>query len=171
MIRYDYKTLYEKNSAFWNSRPRAKRALLFSNHALTLLFFFAYAGLLAWAIWDDLETESLIKLLFVPLFCLFAVAVLRLAIDRPRPYSERGANITPILRKKSKDKESFPSRHLACAFVIATVFLPHFLGAGICLMLLGLLLGYIRFALGVHYPSDLFGGMALGLLCGLFLLV
>ena len=170
-MRYDYKTLYEKNLAFLERRPLFKRALPLANHALTILFVLAYGGLLAWAIADDMETEALIKLLFIPLFCVFAVAVLRLAIDRPRPYSEQGANITPILRKKSKDKESFPSRHLACAFVIAVVFLPHFPWAGICLTCLGLLLGYIRFALGLHYPSDLFGGMALGLLCGLFLFI
>ena len=170
-MRYDYKTLYEKNSAFYLRRPLAKRALLVANLALTLLFFLAYAGLLAWAILEKIDSESLIKILFVPLFCLFAVFVLRLSIDRPRPYSKRGANITPILHKKSKDKESFPSRHLACAFAIAVVFLPHFLGAGICLMAFGVLLGYVRFSLGLHYPSDLLGGLALGLLCGLFLLV
>ena len=171
-MKYDgYKRLYENTVRFYENRPRAKRALFLLNYALTALFILSYGGLLVWAIATEAEAERLIQSIFIPLFCLFAVAVLRTAIDRPRPYSEKGANITPILHKKSKDKESFPSRHLACAFVIATVFLPFFWGAGICLMLFGLVLGYVRFALGVHYPSDLIGGALLGLACGLFLLI
>jgi membrane-associated phospholipid phosphatase len=38
------------------------------------------------------------------------------------------------------------------------------LGGG--LLALSLLLGYVRFALGFHYPSDLLAGEGIGLLCG-----
>lgn len=167
-MHYDYKTLYEKHAAFYRVRPVAKKLLLACNPAFTVLFFLAYGGLLCYAFSEAFEPIELVKLFGIPVFCLFLVFILRLAIERPRPYSENGANITPFLRKKSKDKESFPSRHLASAFVIAFAFLPYLPWLGGVLLALGSALGYIRFALGLHYPSDLLGGTALGCLCGIF---
>ena len=108
---------------------------------------------------------DLIKILFTPLMALLTVSVMRLAIDRPRPYAEDGAGITPLVEKKS-DGKSFPSRHLACAAVIAMSFLPYYPIAGAFLLGGSAVLGYIRFALGVHYPSDLVAGMGLGIALG-----
>ena len=167
----NYKTLSEKNAAFFNARPNAKRVLLVLNIALTAVFFLAYTALVLWSWIAKFDVWACVKILGIPALCLVLVMMLRLMIDRPRPYSAAGANIEPLLRKKSKDKESFPSRHLACAFVIAAVFAPYLLWASFLLAGLGLVLGYIRFALGLHYPTDLLGGAALGLLCGLLLLI
>ena len=166
-MKYDYKLLYEKNAAFYRKRKNAVQILLALNLILTALFFVVY-GLFLWqAISLDFYAEEFLFILGAPILCFFLSFVLRAAVDRPRPYDEAGAQIQPILRKKSKDKKSFPSRHLASAFVLATVILHYWTGAGICLMLFGLALGYIRFTLGLHYPSDLFGGSALGVLCAI----
>lgn len=166
-MKYDYKTLYEKNAEFFNKRKTAKKILLASNLFLTGVFFLVYGIFLWQAIAKDFLAEELLFILGAPALCLFLVTVLRYAVDRPRPYDKAGANIQPILHKKSGDRKSFPSRHLACAFVLATVILQFWIGAGICLLLFGAALGYVRFALGVHYPSDLFGGALLGVLCAL----
>ena len=125
-MKYDYKALYQKNAAFYNARPRLKKALLISNLALTLGFVLAYGALLVYAFLspDAFATKPLVRLLFSPMLCVFLVAVLRLAFNRPRPYGEAGANITPLLQKHGAQDKSFPSRHLACAFVIAGVFFP-----------------------------------------------
>ena len=168
---YDYKTLYEKNAAFYEHRPKAKKALIYLNIALPALYLVTYTALLVYAVFTDFPAREFIGILFVPAVCLLSVMLLRLLIDRPRPYSEKGANITPILQKKSKDKESFPSRHLASAVVIAITILPYLAWAGICLLVFSLALGYIRFALGLHYPSDLFGGALLGAICSLLYLL
>ena len=40
---------------------------------------------------------------------------------------------------------------------------------GIALLGLSVLLGYIRFATGLHYPSDLLAGMGLGIFLGCFM--
>ncbi len=169
-MKFDYKSVYEKNAAFYERHPIAKKVLLFSNLALTGVFFLAYFALVIYAA-VALETKDIIKILAIPALCVALVTLLRILFARPRPYSQAGANITPILHKKSRDKESFPSRHLACAFVIAAVFFSYLTGAGICLTVLGCVLGYVRFALGVHYPTDLLGGAALGGICGLLLLI
>ena len=170
-MRYDYKQLYEKNAAFYERHPIAKKLLLFSNTALTGIFFLAYGVFLVYAYFHEYTLPDFVKIVEFPVLCLFLVSVLRTAIDRERPYSEKGANIEPILQKSGKQNKSFPSRHTACAFVISTVILAYMTGAGICLIVLGCVLGYVRFALGVHYPTDLLGGAVLGGICGLLLLI
>ena len=165
-----YKTAYEKTAAFFNARPKAKKCLLLSNYLVTGLFCLAYAALCI-ASFFLFAKKDIIKIFAIPAGCLLIVSLLRIVFNRPRPYSEKGANITPILHKDSKDDQSFPSRHVACAFVIASVFLPYLAWAGIALMPLGLALCAIRFALGLHYPTDLLAGAGVGLACGLFLLI
>jgi len=168
--RMSYKKIYEKSANFYKAHPNAKKCLLLSNHVITGLFCLAYVALciLSFFLW---ERKDVFKIFFIPLGCLTLVTVLRAIIRRPRPYTDDGADIDPILHKKNGDMLSFPSRHLACAFVIASIFFPYCLWASIVLTVLGIALGYVRFALGLHYPTDLFGGVAVGALCGLFLLI
>ena len=111
------------------------------------------------------------KILFPPLACLFVVSVLRLAVQKPRPYTAEGANVTPLIEKKKSDNPSFPSRHVASAMVITGVFLPFFPAFVFLLYPLALLLAYVRFAAGLHYISDLVAGGAIGLLLGLLVFV
>ncbi len=165
-MRYDYKQLYEKNAAFFRERAGLTKALRLFNKLSTALFFVAYGVFLAVAVKKDYPAETLIKLLGAPALCLFFVTVLRLAVDRPRPYDEAGAGIVPLHNKKG-DGKSFPSRHVASAFVIATTLLPYAVWLGAPLLAIGLCLAYARFALGLHYPSDLLAGMILGMGCGL----
>lgn len=166
-MAYNYKKLYEKTAKFYQERKKAKKALFFCNLAFTGLFFVAYGVFALYALFSY-DLKDIVKILALPALCLGLVMVLRIFIKRPRPYSEKGANITPLLQKSGSEFKSFPSRHIACAFVIAVVILAYCTGAGICLLLFGGILSYIRFALGVHYPSDLFAGAVLGVACGIF---
>ncbi len=170
-MNFDYNAFYEKHARFYRARPKALRALIALNFALPLLYLACFAGLVLYACFSKFDNRAFIGILFVPAFCLLCVMALRLIVDRPRPYSEQGANISPLFHKKSKDKESFPSRHIASAVVISITVLPYLAWAGICLLVLSALLGYIRFALGLHYPSDLLGGAVLGALCSLLYLL
>ena len=166
-MKYDYKTLYNKNAEWYNAHPTAKEALKLFNIFLSWLFVFSYAVTIFQIIQTHaLEPRAFAWFLFLPLLCLMLVSMMRLGFDRPRPYSEDGANIAPLIKKKGNGK-SFPSRHVACAFVIATVILAHYLLAGIFLLFTAVLLAYIRLAAGLHYPSDVFVGAGIGLLGGL----
>ena len=162
-----YSVLYEKNAAFFNARPTLKKGLLLCDKLLALGFFLAYGAFVLCAIALEYPAEDLVKILLSPALCLFFVSLLRLAIYRPRPYSEKGANVQPLYRKKGSSEHSFPSRHVACAFVIAFTLFPYSIGAGMCLTVFGLCLAYARFALGWHYPSDLLAGAILGALCAI----
>ena len=164
-MKYDYVACYEKVSGILRKKPKLLTGIRVFNKACTLLFFAVYGVFLVYAVVKDFHPIDLMKLLGVPAVCLFLVTVLRYAVNRPRPYSEQGAGITPLHNKKTQDK-SFPSRHTASAFVIAVALLPHAVWLGVPLLVLACMLAFTRFALGLHYPSDLIVGALLGLVCG-----
>lgn len=86
---------------------------------------------------------------------------LKVSVRRPRPFT----TYPDIIWKKAKGGGfSFPSGHTAVAFATATsmslafpkwyVIAPSFVYAGA--------VAYSRMYLGVHYPSDLLGGILVG---------
>ena len=160
-MRYNYKKLYEKNAAFLSAVPLRKRIIKIIDMIATLFIMIAYVCLIMHAVNKAIHATDFVALLFVPFLSLFVATVLQMAIDRPRPFSESGANITPLY-KRSDEGKSFPSRHMTSAFVIATVSLPHLPILGAALYVFAILLGYARFSIGWHYPSDLIGGAVLG---------
>ncbi|MBQ7912729.1 MAG: phosphatase PAP2 family protein [Clostridia bacterium] len=160
---YSYKKLYEKSAAFFEARPKAKKALSLFDKLLTGTFGLAYIGLWVYAVlWGNFSTHDFIRIAFIPLLTLFLVSVLRAMIARPRPYSTKGAGITPLTKRKGSEEDSFPSRHLACAAAIVLCFFPSLPIMGGGLLALAVILAWVRFALGLHYPSDLLAGGAVG---------
>ena len=61
---------------------------------------------------------------------------------------------------------SFPSRHTASALAMAIIGGRAHPRSGQAMLLVGAVLSAMRVAAGVHYPSDLLGGAALGALVG-----
>ena len=166
-MRYNYSTIYNKTVNFLESRPMLKKAVFLFNTLIP--YFFGVAYVLLW-LYGAFEAEfgamDFLKIACAPAFTLMLVSVLRLAIEKDRPYTEMGAGITP-LKEKKEGGSSFPSRHLACAAVISMAFLPYLPIVGALLFLCAVGLGYTRFALGWHYPSDLFVGFAIGFVIGI----
>ena len=124
MIRDVYQKCYERQAAFYRTRPRAKKMLTAGNYALTAAVFVAYALLCLIELIVRRKTATqadVIRIVAVPLLCLLAVSILRNLIDRKRPYETGG--IFPVIAKKKKG-HSFPSRHVASAFVIGMRALP-----------------------------------------------
>ena len=172
-MKYNYKQLYERSASFYNSKPKAKKLLCFLNSFLTVLFGLAYLALWVYAILcSKFSIHDYIRITFVPALSLFLVSILRAVIVRPRPYSDKGDGITPLKKRKGMDDDSFPSRHLACAAAIAVCFFPSLPLVGVALLLVCVALGYVRFALGLNYPSDLLAGFAVGnIVAGLYFLL
>lgn len=165
-MKYDYVTLYEKNVKFYKSRPKAKRFLRLSNTLLTVFFCLAYATLLILTLIDLPDVYDLTQILGVPTLAFLLSSTLRVIVDRNRPYDEDGANITPLVPKKNA-KKSFPSRHAACASAIAVLFFSFIPAVGALLAVLTLGVAYVRFAVGLHYPSDLAAGVLVGVISAL----
>ena len=123
-MKYDYISLYNANKAFLTARPLLKRAVVLANTFLTAFVSLSYALFCVYALTGEtLDPKAKTALLFVPALAFFTVTVLRMAVERPRPYAENGAGITPLVKKQRADTKSFPSRHMACAAVIAVTFL------------------------------------------------
>jgi undecaprenyl-diphosphatase len=62
------------------------------------------------------------------------------------------------------DKYSFPSGHTAAAFVMASIFSVNFSSLSLILFALASLIGFSRLYLQVHYLTDIFAGVMLGLI-------
>jgi undecaprenyl-diphosphatase len=92
-------------------------------------------------------------------------ALLKTAVDRPRPY-EVIPEADPLLRWDLSS--SMPSGH-AAASAAGAVILGYLLGGrwAWAVWVLTVAVGFARVYIGVHYPSDVLAGAALGALVGL----
>lgn len=86
---------------------------------------------------------------------------LKQSIGRPRPF-DRCPDIRACAR--ALDRFSFPSGHTLHAFAFLTVCTWHFPPAAFALVPMVALIAVSRVALGLHYPSDVAAGAALGTL-------
>jgi membrane-associated phospholipid phosphatase len=108
------------------------------------------------------------RVVLLPLITLILVTVFRKRVNADRPAA--GDGIEPLIQTR-KLKESFPSRHTASLAIIAMAGLYCDWRLGILLWCMTLLQGLIRIISGAHYPKDIAGGIAVGLLIGLLFFI
>lgn len=85
-------------------------------------------------------------------------------VARVRPF-----NATPLLDGlliKPPTDFSFPSGHTMCSFAAGVVIFYMNRRIGIFALIISSLIGFSRLYLYVHYPSDVFWGMIIGILLG-----
>jgi undecaprenyl-diphosphatase len=105
--------------------------------------------------------------LWAPIAALIAELInipLRNIVDRPRPFVTHH-DITVLV--EGKDDPSFASDHalLTMGIAVALLLIDRRLGA--VAVLIACLQGFARLYVGVHYPTDVLGGFALGALIAL----
>lgn len=81
-------------------------------------------------------------------------------VDRARPFAADPHGVH-LFAAHAADP-GFPSDHATAAFAIAVAILLRKRGWGIAALVLATVLSVGRVALGVHYPSDVIAGAALG---------
>lgn len=82
-------------------------------------------------------------------------------VARPRPFT---VDTSVALLIPIPGEYSFPSGHTLHGFAAATVIFLHFKKAGIAALLLACVIAFSRMYLFVHYPTDILGGILLGVL-------
>ena len=147
-------------------QPGLVRALaIVLAHSGDSWFWILGLGLLWWfgdVYWKQLAVTMLIGILVTAL----VVMAIKFTVKRSRPQGEWGR----IYR--STDPHSFPSGHAARSAMLAVLALglgPLWLG--LSMLVWAPLVGLARAIMGVHYPSDIIAGMALGVILGLLILV
>lgn len=91
--------------------------------------------------------------------CLLLFILFKKCFQRPRPF-DLYPQIIPLVKKPHDF--SFPSGHTACAFICA--FMAHHQldkKFSIPIIVLAILVAFSRLYVGVHYPSDILGGILL----------
>lgn len=104
-----------------------------------------------------------LHLICVGLACTVAYKMLKASTSRPRPFQSLAqvqAGAAPL------DAFSFPSGHTLHAVAFTLVALEYWPGLAPLLLPFTLLTAASRVALGLHYPSDVLAGAALGAAIG-----
>lgn len=94
------------------------------------------------------------------IFSVLGLLILKPIIARPRPFIAQGVDILI----KEPMGFSFPSGHTGSSFAAASVI--YFYNKKRCLLalILATLIAFSRMYLFVHYPSDIVGGLILGII-------
>jgi membrane-associated phospholipid phosphatase len=100
------------------------------------------------------------------LIATLIVNIIKAYFDMPRPSVVIDKNLISIIGP-SLSRHSFPSGHTVTIFALAGILVFYFrtFFSCICVMLLALMVGISRIAVGVHWPEDVLAGAVIGILC------
>lgn len=123
------------------------------------LLYFLIGFLIIWAlVWKNFRVA--IFALVTALFSRFLVTeAIRFFYNRPRPF-EVLENVRKLIDHTTGS--SFPSGHAAFVFALAGFIYLHNRKVGVWFLIAALLIGLGRVMAGVHYSSDILGGLVVG---------
>lgn len=162
MKRETYQAMLEKI----RRHPVMYGYVIWSDRILTKISYVIYPLLLIYLM--GTKKPELEKAILVPAISFVLLSTFRYFYNAPRPYEVFGI---PSLIKKDTKGESFPSRHVfsACVIAVTVFYTSHPLGIflGIC----SLLLAVSRVLGGVHFTKDVLAGAVIGILCGMCMFI
>lgn len=156
-----YYRFYPVIESFFKEKPTRLAALKIFGKVSTIVMYLSYVGLIInLLITGD---SRLFRVIAVPFGVFVIVTAIRRRINAPRPYEKYP--ITPLIHKSTKGN-SCPSRHSACAAVIALSWLYISPFWGVLLLVMSLLIAASRPLMGVHFPLDPVFGVLLAVVIG-----
>ena len=146
------------------SRPRLKTFL----SALYWVATVTVVGGYGWYIGYNFIRDFLLSvyLLVVTAVPFVAVSIMRKVINAPRPYEVFDCDELDTLREYARRGTSFPSRHVASAFIISSALTFVIPLLGIIILCLGVLIAVLRVLLGRHFIRDVIVGAVIGGIAG-----
>lgn len=125
--------------------------------------FVSYGILIVFMFFSDIKIFARITLSPLTVFAIVTFSEKYLTdLDRTKNL------LLHLYSVKNKKGESMPSRHTACAFIIAMAFMYVSIPIGIAYLIISALIMISRVLAGVHFISDVIAGMAISLLYGYF---
>lgn len=136
-----------------------------SNYSLILL---VPVGIYFWLNKDLWSTLSFAVAAFVVARFLF-IPIMNMFYKQPRPYQLYGFDpLTSVAFSWATDKPtSFPSRHIISFAAVAGALLVPLPIISSYILIVGIITGMGRVIAGFHYPRDIIGAVAFGLIIGL----
>lgn len=153
--------MYINMVSFFKRNKLCNSILKFCYDLLPFVMFLSYGVLAVFMLFSDAKTFARITLSPMTVFAI--ITVFRKIFNRARPYEKFA---TPSVFGKDKSGESMPSRHTACAFIIAMAFMYVSIPLGIVYLIISFFIMVSRVLSGVHFISDVLVGMAISLLYG-----
>lgn len=154
---------YKSVVGFFKRNKPCNTVLKLCYNFLPFIMFVSYGILIVFMFFSDIKIFARITL--SPLTVFAIVTFFRKIFNRPRPYEKFA---TTSVFGKNKKGESMPSRHTACAFIIAMAFMYVSIPLGIAYLIISAFIMISRVLAGVHFISDVIAGMAISLLYGYF---
>lgn len=167
MIRILYNNVYSWDSLLCLkiARLNGRKMLDGTMYVLSRLgdgYFYGLVGLVLFIIDYELALKTIPAGLIAFVLEVAIYKIVKNTTKRDRPY-RAVPGISSLM--PPPDKFSFPSGHTAAAFVMATLFGTVIPALFIPLIIIALLIGFSRIYNGLHFPSDVLAGMALGFTC------
>jgi undecaprenyl-diphosphatase len=157
--RWDERVCLRFNRALrYRALPQACRAISWLGDGI-----FWYALMLALLLWRRDAAQAVLHMAGVGLACTVSYKLLKRGTLRPRPYQVQASiaqGASPL------DTFSFPSGHTLHAVAFSIVALTYYPWLAALLVPFALLTAVSRVVLGLHYPSDVLAGAALGAVLG-----
>ncbi len=151
--------------------------LISGNTLVPIIYGIATVGDLIWVplvFWlyvfrkDSNEWTSSLILAVAMVTAMALTDLLKTAFNLPRPFQVSSLGISA--RGEIPTNPGFPSGHTTNAFTVATVIWSRYAAWRIPFVVLAISTGVSMIILGLHFPSDVLGGVFLGIFCGTFVL-
>lgn len=129
------------------------------------LIFLILVGLIVFAADKRRELGIVFYVLISAVLARGATELIRFFYHKPRPFEVIGG----IDKLFSNYSPAFPSGHATFFFALATAVFLYHRKLGMIFFAMALINSFARVASGVHWPSDIFAGAAVGIITALIL--